>query len=226
MTHKMNTSLTTPCIWVIDDDQSIRWVLEKALSKADYNVITFESASSALSQLKKQDITKPDTILTDVRMPGLDGFKFMQQVHHINAYLPVIIMTAYADLDTTIHAYQEGAFEYLTKPFDINDVTRLVSSAVSHHFEQLKGTTDIDNSQALQLLAQQKEWTELLSEWAAERLNKGDTDLLSVAHPMFERVLLECSLKATDGRKIKAAKLMGWGRNTLTRKLKELYPNN
>ncbi|MBL7003601.1 MAG: nitrogen regulation protein NR(I) [Gammaproteobacteria bacterium] len=114
-------------IWIIDDDQSIRWVLDKALTQESYNTILFESASDALLQLKKGQT--PDCILSDVRMPGIDGFEFLKQVKKIVPSLPIIIMTAYSDLDTTVKAYQDGAFEYLPKPFDINEVIELTRKA-------------------------------------------------------------------------------------------------
>ena len=126
---------TTTCIWIIDDDQSIRWVLEKALKKANYRTQTFDSASVALTHLKRKDVTPPDTIISDVRMPGIDGFEFMNQVHHFDPDMPIIIMTAYSDLDTTVQAYQEGAFEYLSKPFDITEALNLVGRAVQKRFE-------------------------------------------------------------------------------------------
>ncbi len=126
---------TTSCIWIIDDDQSIRWVLEKALKKANFKTKTFDSASVALTRLKRQNGEQPDTIITDVRMPGIDGFEFMNQVHNFDADMPIIIMTAYSDLDTTVQAYQEGAFEYLSKPFDIQEATSLVKRAVQKRFE-------------------------------------------------------------------------------------------
>ena len=125
----------TPRIWIIDDDQSIRWVLEKALKKADFEVQSFDSASLALTRLKRQNTQAPDTIITDVRMPGIDGFEFMNQVHHFDPDMPIIIMTAYSDLDTTVQAYQEGAFEYLSKPFDIEEAINLVRRAVEKRLE-------------------------------------------------------------------------------------------
>ena len=132
----MSTLESTPtCIWIIDDDQSIRWVLEKALKKANFQVVTFDSASVALTHLKRKQTVLPDTIITDVRMPGIDGFEFMKQVHNFDANMPIIIMTAYSDLDTTVQAYQEGAFEYLSKPFDIEDAINLVMRAVQKRFE-------------------------------------------------------------------------------------------
>jgi two-component system nitrogen regulation response regulator GlnG len=124
------------CIWIIDDDQSIRWVLERALIKAGYHVLSFDSASVALSTLKKNEADNPDTIISDVRMPGIDGFEFMKQVHNFAPDLPIIIMTAYSDLDTTVQAYQEGAFEYLSKPFDLDDALDLVTRAVHKKLEK------------------------------------------------------------------------------------------
>ncbi len=124
-----------PCVWVIDDDESIRWVLERALKKAGFDVICFDSASLALTRLKRQETRHPDTILSDVRMTGIDGFEFMKQVHHFDPEMPIIIMTAYSDLDTTVQAYQEGAFEYLSKPFDIDEAINLVRRAVEKRLE-------------------------------------------------------------------------------------------
>ncbi len=137
---------TASCIWIIDDDQSIRWVLEKALKKADFKTKTFDSASVALTQLKRQDGDLPDTIITDVRMPGIDGFEFMNQVHNFDADMPIIIMTAYSDLDTTVQAYQEGAFEYLSKPFDIKEATNLATRAVQKRFETTPKAANTDIS--------------------------------------------------------------------------------
>ena len=117
-------------IWVIDDDQSIRWVLERALTNAGFMVTTFETASSALARFKRsQKSEQPQAILTDLRMPGISGFEFLKQIRNIDQSLPIIIMTAYSDLDTTVQAYQQGAFEYLPKPFDIDEAIDLVSRA-------------------------------------------------------------------------------------------------
>ena len=142
-----NAQENTACIWIIDDDQSIRWVLEKALKKSNYRVKTFELASVALSSLKRKDASLPDTIISDVRMPGIDGFEFMSQVHHFDPDMPIIIMTAYSDLDTTVQAYQEGAFEYLSKPFDIKEALNLVERAVQKRFETTPktGTAEISS---------------------------------------------------------------------------------
>ncbi len=117
-------------IWVIDDDQSIRWVLERALTNAGFKVTTFETAAAALTRFKRSaSEDRPRVILTDLRMPGISGFEFLKQIRNADRALPIIIMTAYSDLDTTVQAYQQGAFEYLPKPFDIDEVIDLVSRA-------------------------------------------------------------------------------------------------
>jgi two-component system nitrogen regulation response regulator GlnG len=127
--NSMNT-VTPHSIWVIDDDQSIRWVLDRALTNAGFEITAFETASSALTRFKRSAIEeRPQAILTDLRMPGISGFEFLKQIRNVDHTLPIIIMTAYSDLDTTVQAYQEGAFEYLPKPFDIDEAIDLVSRA-------------------------------------------------------------------------------------------------
>lgn len=117
----------TNTVWIIDDDQSIRWVIDKSLQKAGFKTALFETASNALIQLKKGAL--PNCVLCDLRMPGIDGFEFIKQANKVMPDLPVIIMTAYSDLDTTVEAYQGGAFEYLPKPFDLNEVVELTRKA-------------------------------------------------------------------------------------------------
>ncbi len=113
-------------IWVIDDDQAIRWVLERAFEKARIPVTTFESASIAMRELKQH---VPSAILTDVRMPGMDGFEFLNRIKTEHPDLPIIIMTAHSDLQSAVGAYQKGAFEYLPKPFDIEEAVELTKRA-------------------------------------------------------------------------------------------------
>jgi two-component system nitrogen regulation response regulator GlnG len=114
-------------IWVIDDDRSIRWVLEKTLEQAGMDVICFENASGVMQKLEVQ---QPDAIVTDIRMPGVDGLELLGQINHAYPDLPVIIMTAHSDLDSAVSAYQGGAFEYLPKPFDVDDAVDLIRRAV------------------------------------------------------------------------------------------------
>ena len=113
-------------VWIIDDDQSIRWVLDRALSKADFEVTTFEMAESAMQALST---STPKVIVTDIRMPGMGGLDFLKRVQAQNPELPIIVMTAHSDLDNAVTAYQNGAFEYLAKPFDVNEVVELAKRA-------------------------------------------------------------------------------------------------
>ncbi|MCB1870407.1 MAG: nitrogen regulation protein NR(I) [Gammaproteobacteria bacterium] len=113
-------------IWVIDDDRSIRWVLEKALQKAGMEVTTYSNANGILEALSRE---QPDAIVSDVRMPGIDGLSLLVSINEQYPNLPVIIMTAHSDLDSAVTAYHSGAFEYLPKPFDINNAIEQVTRA-------------------------------------------------------------------------------------------------
>ena len=113
-------------IWIIDDDDSIRWVLQKALEGANFRVNSFDNANTILEKLKREE---PDAIITDVRMPGIDGLELLSQLSADYPELPVIIMTAHTDLDSAVSAYQGGAFEYLPKPFDIDDAVEITQRA-------------------------------------------------------------------------------------------------
>lgn len=116
-------------IWVIDDDRTMRWVLEKTFKEEGFNVTSFEEAQSALDHLTED---MPDVILTDIRMPGMDGLAFLSKVKNHYPDLPVIIMTAHSDLESAVSSYQTGAFEYLPKPFDIDEALALVQRAILH----------------------------------------------------------------------------------------------
>ena len=113
-------------VWVVDDDDSVRWVLEKALSSADMNVRSFAAPSAALEALSSD---KPDVLITDIRMPGMDGLEFTRRLETLHVSMPVIVITAHTDLDSAVAAYQSGAFEYLPKPFDVDEAVSLVRRA-------------------------------------------------------------------------------------------------
>lgn len=120
-------------VWVVDDDKSIRWVLEKSLQREAIPVTVFSSADDALKSLK---ITQPSIIFSDIRMPGTDGIAFLRTLQKDYPEIPVIIMTAHSDLDTTVSAFKSGAFEYLPKPFDITEVVDVAKRAIEQRNEQ------------------------------------------------------------------------------------------
>jgi two-component system nitrogen regulation response regulator GlnG len=113
-------------VWIVDDDQSLRWVLEKALRLAGMQTRSFERAEHLLAA---SDHDTPDVLITDIRMPGMDGLALLDRLKQRCPELPVIVMTAHSDLDHAVAAYQGGAFEYLPKPFDIDEAVELVQKA-------------------------------------------------------------------------------------------------
>ena len=117
-------------VWVVDDDQSVRWVLEKALRQAGMRTRSFERGEHLLDAIEKET---PDVLITDVRMPGMDGLALLDRLSRICPDLPVIVVTAHSDLENAVAAYQGGAFEYLPKPFDIDEAIELVSKAARQH---------------------------------------------------------------------------------------------
>ncbi len=117
-------------IWVVDDDHAIRWVLARALGGAGHKVQTFDNGDSVLEALAHD---QPDVLVADIRMPGLDGLALLSRVSARWPNLPVIIMTAHSDLDSAVSAYQGGAFEYLPKPFDVDEAVALVQRAADRN---------------------------------------------------------------------------------------------
>ena len=115
-------------VWVIDDDVSIAWVLEKALVREGYEVSVFRGVKPLLLALKE---ARPRVVISDIKMPGVDGLKLLELLHDNFPAIPVIIMTAYSDFETTITSYKKGAFEYLAKPFDIHKAVALVDQAIA-----------------------------------------------------------------------------------------------
>lgn len=116
----------TEQIWIVDDDSSIRWVMEKALTRAGLHCRVFESADEVLESLGSEE---PMVVVSDIRMPGTDGIQLLSQIRQRQPDLPVIITTAHSDLDSAVNSYEEGAFEYLPKPFDIEEMVATVTRA-------------------------------------------------------------------------------------------------
>ncbi len=120
-------------VWIIDDDKSIRWVVEKALQKAGIVTRSFSDAAELLVALQ-DDL--PDALITDIRMPGMDGLQLLDKIQLSHPNLPVIVMTAHSDLESAVSAFHGGAFEYLPKPFDIKEVVDLAHRACIHSRQQ------------------------------------------------------------------------------------------
>lgn len=118
--------MTKP-VWIIDDDRSIRWVLEKALTREQIEFKSFPSAEEALAELPGN---LPQIVISDIRMPGSSGLDLLQKLRNDHPSLPVIIMTAYSDLESAVSSFQGGAFEYLPKPFDVNHALELIRRAL------------------------------------------------------------------------------------------------
>ena len=114
-------------VWIVDDDQAIRWVLEKALARAGVPTRSFSQAADVLDALAHDT---PVALVSDIRMPGGNGLELLRQLKERHPGLPVIVMTAFADLDSTVSAFQGGAFDYLAKPFDVNEAVALIQRAM------------------------------------------------------------------------------------------------
>ncbi len=128
-------------VWIIDDDRSIRWVLEKALAREGIEFNSFATADDALRAL---DSSRPQVVVSDIRMPGSSGLDFLQVLHQRHPLVPAIIMTAYSDLESAVSAFQGGAFEYLPKPFDINHAIELIRRALEQSQRKSGGAQEVE----------------------------------------------------------------------------------
>ena len=146
----------TEQVWIVDDDSSIRWVMEKALTRAGVECRAFETGTDVLEALS---VEEPIVVVSDIRMPGMDGIELLSQIRAQQPDLPVIITTAHSDLDSAVNAYEEGAFEYLPKPFDIEEMVSTVTRAQSQRSQrslpaqdqgEKKTTEIIGNAPAMQ----------------------------------------------------------------------------
>jgi two-component system nitrogen regulation response regulator GlnG len=130
-------------VWIIDDDRSIRWVLEKALTRESIAFKSFASADEALAELGAE---APQVIVSDIRMPGESGLKLLQRAKELYPQLPVIIMTAYSDLESAVAAFQGGAYEYLPKPFDVDHALELIRRALA---ESVREDGTVESAEAV-----------------------------------------------------------------------------
>src|SRR5213595_643929 len=129
-------------VWVIDDDRSIRWVFEKALAREGIPFKTFAQATEAMEALEAAGA--PQVLVSDIRMPGTSGLELLQTLKQRFPNLPVIVMTAYSDLESAVAAFQGGAFEYLPKPFDVDHAVELVRRAMDESLRQFEAPPAVD----------------------------------------------------------------------------------
>ena len=130
---------TSAPVWVVDDDRAIRWVLSRALSRAGIESKTFDRAQAVLDALKTE---QPQVLVSDIRMPGMTGVELLARIKAEAPDLPVIIMTAYSDLDSAVSAFQGGAFEYLAKPFDVPKAVELIQRAMKECAESKRAAEE------------------------------------------------------------------------------------
>ena len=129
-------------VWIADDDSSIRWVLERALNQAGINNESFADADQLLDRITTE---QPDVIISDIRMPGTDGLELLSHINTAYPELPVIITTAHSDLDSAVASYQRGAFEYLPKPFDLDEVIAITERALNQASERRGETPPLED---------------------------------------------------------------------------------
>ena len=117
-------------VWIVDDDESMATIMEKTLARQGLDTRVFHDPNALLDAVKE---TNPDLIVSDIRMPGMTGFELTSRINQINPDIPIIMVTAFGDLDTAVDAYKHGVFEYLTKPFDLNDLNSIVAKALTEN---------------------------------------------------------------------------------------------
>jgi two-component system nitrogen regulation response regulator GlnG len=160
-------------VWIVDDDKSIRWVLERALSRSGMNVDVFTDAEALLTRLES-DV--PDVIVSDIRMPGINGLEMLAKIVELHPKLPVIITTAHSDLDNAVSSYQRGAFEYLPKPFDIDDAVAMTRRALDYADENDSGAIDNSDNEPTEMIGQAPAMQEVFR--AIGRLSQSNINVL------------------------------------------------
>src|SRR5690606_36511136 len=160
-------------IWIVDDDRSIRWVLEKSFDKAGFNSESFDSGDALLERLK---VAQPDAIISDIRMPGTDGLEVLEEVQDTYPQVPVIVMTAHSDLSSAVKSYKRGAFEYLPKPFDVNEAVAVTERAVKHAKEHKVESAQLPPMEAKEIIGEAPAMQEVFR--AIGRLAKSNITVL------------------------------------------------
>jgi len=160
-------------VWILDDDRSIRWVLEKSLGKTGLNTESFENGNDLLHRLEQE---LPDAIISDIRMPGISGLDLLSTIQEQHPELPVIIMTAHSDLDSAVSSYSRGAFEYLPKPFDIEDAIAMTNRALEHVREQNEEAGEIEVIKSQEIIGEAPAMQEVFR--AIGRLSQSNISVL------------------------------------------------
>ncbi|MBI2320385.1 MAG: nitrogen regulation protein NR(I) [Betaproteobacteria bacterium] len=158
-------------VWVVDDDRSIRWVFEKALAREGIPFRTFAEAGEAIAALESG---APQVLLSDIRMPGTSGLELLEKAKARHPKMPVIIMTAYSDLESAVAAFQGGAFEYLTKPFDVDQAVDLIRRALTESLREEQ--TEVVQASEPEILGQAQSMQEVFR--AIGRLSQSSATVL------------------------------------------------
>ena len=163
-------------VWIVDDDQSIRWVLEKALQRENMPYRSFSNPQDVLDAFDRKE--EPQVLISDIRMPRGNGIDLLQQVKAEHPQVPVIIMTAYSDLDSAVSSFQSGAFEYITKPFDLSKAVELIRRAVDESLRLQNQTKDVADrlQEATEILGQAPAMQEVFR--AIGRLSQSNVTVL------------------------------------------------
>ncbi len=183
-------------VWVIDDDRSIRWVFEKALTREGIPYKTFAVAQEALDALKQG---APQVLISDIRMPGISGLELLQSVKQQHPGLPIIIMTAYSDLESAVAAFQGGAFEYLPKPFDVDQAVGLIRRAIGESVRESAG--EIGRETSPEILGQAPSMQEVFR--AIGRLSQSNATVLITGESGTGKELVALALHRHSSRAAK-----------------------
>ena len=183
---------TTAKVWIVDDDSSIRWVLERALSQAGIDNESFENGDLLLAKIENE---QPEVIISDIRMPGTDGLELLSRISEDFPDLPVIITTAHSDLDSAVASYQHGAFEYLPKPFDIDEVVAITERALAQAEENRADAPITENEVAhTEIIGEAPAMQEVFR--AIGRLSHSNITVLSTGKELVARALHRHSPRA------------------------------
>jgi len=160
-------------VWVVDDERSIRWVLEKALSQVGIKVTCFDNGQSLINKLNDDT---PDAIVSDIRMPGIDGLDLLERIKQSHPGLPVVIMTAHSDLGSAVASIQGGAFEYMPKPFEVDEAVSIVQRAIEHNVQSTNEPTTIASHPETEIIGKAPAMQEVFR--AIGRLSKSNVSVL------------------------------------------------